>query len=90
MVEINQNSVIPESILPSVQSQIVVALTSFLAAALIANSVEEATKFIPLIGSIVGSVTSFATTKYSLTKILNEFEATLIEIVDYCVANKTI
>lgn len=91
VVEIyDDKSIINDSFLSLVRSRIIGALATFLAASIIANTVQETLKFIPFIGSIVGAVTSFATTKISLNKIIGEFETTLNEIFDYCAANKRI
>jgi uncharacterized protein (DUF697 family) len=90
VVEFNEKSILSESFISLVGSRIAFALTTFLGSALVANSVEEFVKFIPIIGSIIGSITSFATTQVSLRKILNEFETTTLELIEYCSKNKAI
>ena len=91
VVEIyDDKSIINDSFLSLVRSRIIGALATFLATSIIANTVQETLKFIPFIGSIVGCVTSYATTKISLNKIIDEFEKTLNEIFDYCDAHKRI
>ena len=53
------------------------------------NFIEEGLKSIPIVGLIFGSLTggvlSFATISYALRKILNEFEATAIKVLNFCI-----
>jgi hypothetical protein len=47
----------------------------------IATVVGEVSKYIPFIGSLIAAPLSFGATYYILNKILNEFEATSLEVI---------
>ena len=90
VVEINEVPFISEKFLSLLEPRMETALINFLPSALLANLAEEALKVIPYFGSVSGLAISFATTQVSLRKILNEFETTIIEVVEYCAKNKKI
>ena len=72
-------------------------LLAFLSTTLASNAAEEAIKgyllLVPVIGqvigSMVGSAISFGTTYYSLQKVLDNFETTLLETLEYCNKKQT-
>ena len=90
VVEINEVPLISESFLSVLQPKMKPALINFLPNAFLSNAAEEVLKLVPYLGSVAGLVISFSTTQVSLRKILNEFETTIIEVVDYCAKNKNI
>ena len=72
-------------ITPAVINELTTILVKYLSAQFTAQCIEETLKIIlPGIGSLIGAAMSFGTTYFSLKKILDDLEETLINIMDYC------
>lgn len=95
-LDINILKVSFKIIIPLIFTSLSGILLGFLSKQIALNTVEEGVKaaaaIVPVIGtviaSIVGAGISFGTTFISLTKVLENFENTLVEIIEYCIKNR--